>query len=214
VAYAVNPVSSQRQDDVFGFASFPLKRLRCRFVHQRGFHRRKDGATAVEFALIAIPFLMVLFAVLETALSFWSQQVLETAVSDAARQVYTGRFQKDIQAAGALAGAPLSAAEVATRFQTLVCSRVTAVFACSRVKFDIRSISDFNSVSLTLPVNSSRQFDTASWQVTQPVPNSIVVVRAAMEYPVIFPLLKLGNGALASGNKLVMASAAFMTEPY
>ena len=39
-----------------------------------------------------------------------------------------------------------------------------------------------------------------------------VVVRAALEYPVLVPITQFGD--LANGNRLVMASAAFRTEPY
>jgi Flp pilus assembly protein TadG len=191
--------------------SKPHKRF---FVFRKNFSSNQNGATAVEFALISVPFFMFLFAILENAMSFWSQQVLETAVSDAARQVYTGEFQKAITAEQASSGSTLSPAQVTEKFQKLVCDRVTAVFSCSRVKFDVRNINNFSSSSLALPVDASRVFDTSSWQVVQPSQNSIVLVRAAMEYPSLIPMLKLSNGALASGNKLIIASAAFMTEPY
>src|SRR5262245_34610674 len=52
-----------------------------------------DGASAVEFALIAAPFLALLFAILETALIFFSGQVLEAAVQDSARLIFTGQAQ-------------------------------------------------------------------------------------------------------------------------
>ncbi len=49
------------------------------------FRRSEDGATAVEFALISVPFLALLVAILETALLFWTSQVLEEAVSETSR---------------------------------------------------------------------------------------------------------------------------------
>ena len=43
--------------------------------------RQQDGAAAVEFALVAAPFLALVFAIMETAVIFFSGQALETAVA-------------------------------------------------------------------------------------------------------------------------------------
>jgi Flp pilus assembly protein TadG len=42
----------------------------------------KDGSAAVEFGLIAAPFIALLFAIMETAIVFFAGQTLETAVAD------------------------------------------------------------------------------------------------------------------------------------
>ena len=44
----------------------------------RRFVRQQDGAAAVEFALVAAPFLALTFAILETAFVFFAQQTLDT----------------------------------------------------------------------------------------------------------------------------------------
>ena len=48
----------------------------------RLFARQQSGAVAVEFGLVALPFLGLTFAILETALVFFAGQTLETAVQD------------------------------------------------------------------------------------------------------------------------------------
>src|SRR5437016_8109004 len=55
--------------------------------------RREDGAAAVEFALVAVPFLALLFAIIETALVFFAGQYLETLVADSSRLIMTGQVQ-------------------------------------------------------------------------------------------------------------------------
>ena len=45
-------------------------RAACRFA------RHQDGTAAVEFALVAVPFLALLFAILETALVFFTGQTM------------------------------------------------------------------------------------------------------------------------------------------
>ena len=44
--------------------------------------RQQDGAAAVEFGLVAAPFLALVFAIMETAVVFFAGQALETAVAD------------------------------------------------------------------------------------------------------------------------------------
>ena len=59
----------------------------------RRFTRHQKGAAAVEFALVATPFLALLFAIIESALVFFAGQMLESAASDAGRMIMTGQAQ-------------------------------------------------------------------------------------------------------------------------
>jgi Flp pilus assembly protein TadG len=49
------------------------------------FARHRRGATALEFALTAVPMLLMTMGIIEGGLLFWSWQVLESAAIDAAR---------------------------------------------------------------------------------------------------------------------------------
>src|SRR6187431_812400 len=55
--------------------------------------RQKDGAAAVEFALVAAPFLAMVFAIMETAMIFFAGQALETSAAEGARLIMTGQAQ-------------------------------------------------------------------------------------------------------------------------
>lgn len=170
------------------------------------FRKNQNGATAVEFGLIALPFFALLFAILETALGFWTTQVLETAVANASRQVYTGQFQKDSNNAGQ------SASTLAENFKTAVCGNVTALFDCKNMlKVDVRTFNSFPDATVPSPIKDG-QFDSSGFGYQAPGPDQIVVVRAAMEYPVFVPLTQLSN--LSNGKRLIMASATFRTEPF
>ena len=59
----------------------------------RRFARSKAGVTAVEFALVAPPFLMLLFGTLETSIMYFVATNLEGEVQVAARQIRTGNVQ-------------------------------------------------------------------------------------------------------------------------
>ena len=71
---------------------FPARRLRIKTV--RRFARGDDGIAAVEFGIVAAPFLALMFAIMETAIVFFASQTLETAVADSARLIMTGQAQQ------------------------------------------------------------------------------------------------------------------------
>ena len=64
-------------------------------MHRR---RRREGSTAVEFALVAFPFFILLFGILEIGLMLLVDALVETAASDAGRQIRTGLAQQDFLA--------------------------------------------------------------------------------------------------------------------
>jgi Flp pilus assembly protein TadG len=174
----------------------------------RGFRRDDQGVTAIEFGLVAMPFFALLFAIIETALTFWTTQVLETAVSNASRQIYTGQFQT------ANTGTT-DPTQLATKFRDEVCKSIVALFACSSVKVDVRSFASFPSQNAAPPITTDKQFDSANFgKYEAPGANQIVVVRAAVEYPVFVSMLNPNQANLANGNRLLMGTATFRTEPF
>jgi Flp pilus assembly protein TadG len=171
----------------------------------RRFRRADGGALAVEFGLIAPFFLGLLFGILEVALTFWSTQVLETAVANAARQIYTGSFQ---QSTG---NSDPNAALI--NFKKMVCDNVTAVFNCQKlVSVDIKKFNSYTAASITMPIKDGK-YDTTGYGYSPPGANEICVVRASMEYPVYVNMFGYATG-LTSGNRLIIASSTFRTEPY
>lgn len=189
-----------------GFSTGGFARRRRR---ARQFLRNREGATAIEFSLVALPFLALLFAIIETALIFWSSQVLETAVADAARGIYTGQFQNENS------DPLLTPDQIAVKFREDICARVTALFACNDlVAIDVRSFADaFPSQGLPLPVTDG-EFDAGSFGYQSSGPSDIVVVRAAMAYPVLIALMNPAQSNLNNGKRLIMATTAFRNEPF
>ncbi len=59
----------------------------------RRFGRDVAGSVAIEFSMLAIPFSLLVFAILETCISFAGQQVLANAADDIARQMRTGQIK-------------------------------------------------------------------------------------------------------------------------
>jgi Flp pilus assembly protein TadG len=168
----------------------------------RAFVADRSGATAVEFALIGAPFVALLVALIETFLVFFAQQHLETVVIQSSRMILTGQAQAQ----------NLNQ----TQFAAAVCSNVAILFDCSKLMIDVRVAGSWTSANAGAP---SLTFDangnvTNSWQFNPGNPTDIVVVRVMYQWPVFMGPLGFNLANLSNGNRLIMASTAFMNEAY
>ncbi|MGY2047238.1 TadE/TadG family type IV pilus assembly protein [Methylobacterium sp. JK268] len=182
----------------------------------RRFARARQGVAAVEFALVAIPFFGLLAAIMETAIVFFAGQLLDAAVSDAARSIYTGGFQNG------QAGATAAQALDAFRKNNLCANRVT-LFNCDDVKVDIRTLDDSGSFATLQPVDPSTKTWTTGFGThygdatgdnvgTQPGPGKIVLVQAAVPFPIFFSMVS--PATFGTNQRILQSSVAFRTEPY
>src|SRR5205809_534597 len=100
------------------------------FTAGRHFLRRQDGSAAIQFGLVAAPFLALTFAIIETALVFFAGQALETAAADASRLIMTGQAQTQ--------------GFDATKFKQAVCAKIYGLFDCANgVYVDVKNYSSF-----------------------------------------------------------------------
>jgi Flp pilus assembly protein TadG len=163
------------------------------------FARRDDGAAAVEFGMVAAPFLGLMFAIMETALVFFAGQTLETAVADSARLIMTGQAQ--------------SQSFSAAQFKTSVCSKVGGLFDCAGGLYvDVKTYPKFADISSAPPtIKPDGTIDTT---YNAGGPGDIVVVRLMYQWPVYASLLGLNLSNLGNNKRLLIATAAFRNEPY
>jgi Flp pilus assembly protein TadG len=179
----------------------PPIRLARRFV------RHQEGATAVEFALVAAPFLALIFAILETAIVFFAGQTLETAVADSARLIMTGQAQTATTAHGV----GFNAAD----FKTAVCGRLFAMFNCTNIYVDVQTYSNFSGISQALPIDSNGNLMTSGFGYNPGATGQITVVRIMYQWPIFVSLFDINQLSDMAGHKrLLIATAAFRNEPY
>jgi Flp pilus assembly protein TadG len=161
--------------------------------------RQQDGAAAVEFALIAAPFLALIFAIMETAIVFFAGQALETAAADSARLIMTGQAQNQgLDQAG---------------FKNAVCAKIYGLFDCQNgVYIDVKKFTSFGNVSMASPVDGDGNYQNLTYQPGGP--SDIVVVRLFYQYPVYVSLLGFSMSNVKGGKRLLAATAAFRNEPF
>ncbi len=201
-----------------------LRRFRIGRLARLASTGRRYGAderatTAVEFSLISIPFLAILFVIFETAFMFLNQETLENVTANAARQLLTGEIQQS---------SPNAATQKST-FVNLICptsgprpaGALPRNFDCSKVIIDVRASNDFNvdttNALYANPANAVFQPGAAG---------QINVVRVIYPLPVFLSVLN-GFGAstvqpsragqtLVDGvwTRIIMGIAVFKVEPF
>lgn len=175
--------------------------LRFGLVRARRMRRDESGAAAVEFALIAVPFFLILFAIIEVSLVFFANQILDNAVSDAARMIRTGQAQK--------------AGFSETDFKNQVCSGLAGLFDCTggNLYVDVKTYTKFADVGVTSPIDDKGEI-VNNFGYDDGGPETIVVASVYYEWPLISGYIQTGFGNLASKNRLLASVATFRNEPF
>ncbi|WP_244625555.1 TadE/TadG family type IV pilus assembly protein [Methylobacterium mesophilicum] len=175
--------------------------------------RKEDGAAAVEFALIATPFLSLLAVILQTALLVWTARNLDDALQRAGRKIYTGQFQK--ANTGQTDSSKLLSAMKASMCGTNT-AQVATAFDCSSLKLNIALSTSFAAGSVPTPLDTmTKDWSSGfgnSYACAQP--GAIVVFTAAVKYRVAFSFLYAGLPGFGDGARLLQSTAVFRTEPY
>lgn len=177
----------------------------------RRFGRDGRGATAVEFGLIAFPFIALLLALFQQGMYFFTSEALDAAVQNAARSVYTGQAQ----------GTGVSSA--ASFVNTYLCpsnggTQLSRLIDCSKVFVDVRpaptqgSFSNIDTTADFYQSGSTTEFCPGG-------PGEIVIVRVIYPLPVyapgLFPSGTVSNVPNNPGMKqLILGTAVFQNEPY
>ncbi|WP_298916084.1 TadE/TadG family type IV pilus assembly protein [uncultured Algimonas sp.] len=170
------------------------------------YRRDAQGATAIEFAIISVPFLGLIFGILELALIFFTSSVMTQAMSDTGRLVRVGAFQE---------------CGSAKEFKALVCDGMNNLMKCEdNLRIDLVSGSDFQSVTLPVvgmseldPDDPGKKIETGVYEKTGP--SEPVVMRGTFYYPLVLPNVMTRLESIPDSRRhIITVSTAFRTEPF
>jgi len=180
----------------------PLSRRAPRWL------RDNRGAAAVEFAIVALPFLMFVMGIIGISFYFFTANALEHGVEAAARQIRTGQAQKNDLTVG--------------QFRELVCDAAGSYIDCEKVRIVIRHHEEWSGVTPApcqdadgnlVPSIGSAGDDVADYsgEASQAV---LITLCYPWDLAEFFGFLHLGSGADGTGPAIIQATTAFRTEPY
>lgn len=178
-----------------------------------GFFSDRRGSTALEFAMLAIPFALLIFAILESCISFAGQEVMANATDDIARQLRTGQLKK----------ANVTDASI----KTLICDRLAVMVttncpgsgSTASLLVDLREYPTFAAAAaagfkiqdgdIVLTGTSSTSFT-----VSPGLADTKNMLRVFYKWPVITDFLAKQMANLNYGKTLHFASVTWQNEPF
>jgi Flp pilus assembly protein TadG len=172
----------------------------------RRYAGQSRGATAVEFAFIAVPLLAIIFSIIQMALVFFLNEALQTVAEQAGRQLMTGKAQT----------AGLNQANFLTND---VCPKVPPVFLCGvagGVMVDVESYSSFSAVSttpLTITYDAKGNVNN-TWSYVPGNAGDIVIVRVMYEWPIVGGPLGVLLANQSNNTRLLVGTTVLKNEPF
>lgn len=183
--------------------------------------QERRGAAAVEFALVATPFLFLLFAVAELGLIFVANICLSNATLALARGIRVGSIVAPGMAATSSVGIQMDLAD----FKAAICKQMQLVptSAClSQLQLDVRTQASFQNRAAPSPFSGS-SFSNSGFCFYSGAPGSIVELRAYYLWPLqtpvlLSPLVNATSVTTASGTArgsyfVLTSSEVFKSEP-
>ncbi|ESY65711.1 pilus assembly protein [Mesorhizobium opportunistum] len=190
------------------FASKGQRKVERSSFFRRFFHDRR-GSTALEFALLAMPFALLVFAILESCISFAGQEVMANITDDVARQLRTGQLRPADVAGGKLT--------------TLICDRLEIIVSTdcpNQLLADLREYPTFaDAASASFKIQNGdvvlmQGTNSQAFATTPGLAESRNMLRVFYKWPVMTDLMAKSMANLSGGRTLHFASVTWQNEPF
>lgn len=178
--------------------------------------KSRDGAAAIEFAILAIPYFLIIFAIIETFVAFMGEQLFVNAVDNMSRKLRTGQISKEVKEAD---------------FRKEFCDEISILISCSaeeiatpqKLYVDLRSFTTFALIPTTLPLKPVGQYydlDKSQMGFSPGGPKTINMLRVYYRWQVVTDIIRPyltkvrpADGSMPS-HFLIVATDAFQNEDY
>lgn len=159
----------------------------------------RTAVAAVEFALVGLPFIAMMAALLQVASALYTQEALDYATQASARQIQIGAVSTSMSAAA---------------FQsTVFCPKLAALLSCSGLSFDLRPVADYYSdPGVTLGIAPDAAAGTG-FGFCPGVPGQLMFLRVIYQAPAFATIWWTGAKNVSSpATRNVQSTAAFAIE--
>ena len=178
----------------------------------RRFLARREGATAIEFALLALPFFIIVFASIETFIAFSAEQIFANANETMARKIRTGVIT--------------SANTTKEAYRAAFCEEIKILMPCSATEaktenklfVHVESFANYSAITPAVSIVDDN-LSTTSFKFAPGGKKSINIVRAYYRWDVIGDLVRplISNVKSSDGssrNYLMVATTIVQNEDY
>jgi len=172
--------------------------LQKHFKHHASWRRNQDGSVAIEFALVAIPFVLIVIGIIELSLMFAANALLQGAVQDAGRLIRTGQVQQSD--------------DPETMFQTALCNHAGILLNCNQLQYHVTTIASFADADMNPALDEEGNLSESEFFPGGA--RDIVLIRTIYLYPIMTPLIGQFLSDFSGNRKLLVSTVALETEPY
>lgn len=177
--------------------------MRLHFIKSgRRFARAKEGAAAVEFALVLGPFIWLLLAIAEVTMIGFAQTSLDYAMSETSRRIRTGEVQSQNMSEAQLRQ------EICTELNRFL------AMACNNLMIDVDSYDSFVAVANPNPLNANGTMNTSNFGYNPGQPSQIVLVRGFYQWNLVTPYFNQFFANVGSDRRLLTSTILFRNEPW
>jgi len=172
-----------------------------KFPRVSHWRKNRDGTVAIEFALTAIPFFLLVVGLLETSLLYAAATTLEGGTVAASRLIRTGQAQ--------------ASGDPQTAFETLLCEHVDALIPCEELVYEaiVPPGNTFDDAEGIPP-----QFDGDGNLIPDGFDaggvSDVVVIRTSYRYQFITPFVAPMFSNNADNSTILMSTVTIRNEPY
>lgn len=182
---------------------------RCKKTRARMRADADKGSAAIEFAMVAPVFFVLLLGIFEAAIMFFSQAALQNAMTDMGRMIRTG------QTVCYTGSGASCAAMTKDQFRTLMCAKVSPLIACdTNLQIDVQAYSSYGGTNFNSPLNANGTLNTTLNNYITGNACDVVLARTFFTWPVVTPVLSWFLVNMAGNKHLLTATTAFRNEPF
>lgn len=165
----------------------------------KSFGKNRKGAAAIEFALLALPFIAVVFSIVEVAVMFFIDSALDSALHKTVRKMRTG--------------SAITAAWDMNTFKTELCKNLAYSFSC-RSSVLVRSVkvTAIDSITFATPVSGGKLTVTETF--TLGASGDYILVQAFLPWDPIVSFYTMSSSKLSDGRHVLGATVLFKNEPF
>ncbi len=158
-----------------------------------------DGSTAVEFALIGIPFIFMVIGIIEMALMFTAQSLLEASTAQASREIRTGAVQQGEGEQG---------------FIDALCDFAAILIPCNDIQYQVVAMENFGEAVEFPEAEFDEDGDLEDQQFDAGGVSDVVMIRTAYKYPIKTPMMQLILTNNNDSSRVMISTIVLQTEPY
>jgi Flp pilus assembly protein TadG len=170
--------------------------------------RDESGSAAIEFGLVAMPFLLFVLGLIGIGLYFLANHSLQYGAEAAARKIRTGEAERGKITVG--------------QFRQLVCDEAGAFIDCGKLRVMVEHGTTWSQVSPDACLDKNNVMTSSTGSPSEQLTkysgsaSEVVLVTLCYKWDLAsyFEFLKLGSGAGGSGPAILQAATAFKSEPY